>query len=212
MACRPVGAKTLSKPMLPYCQLEPKEHISIISHAKFKSFHSKNPLENMVCEMASILSRPQYKMGGEIYWDIITLKGSIGHFRIVMNNQSALCIYCTIVLHGETRKWLSFCLNQHTHHTTVCRSNPSVCHWHQCSTKVSSHDPPGYDMNCWFWGVRRGNETGWVGYAWPPLSRLHSLYRYESRTLILYIHPHWDLINTLFLENYLLYFCTTMAI
>ena len=39
MACRLFGAKPLSEPMLPYCQLNPKEHISVKFYLKFKSFH-----------------------------------------------------------------------------------------------------------------------------------------------------------------------------
>ena len=37
MACRLDGAKPLSEPMLIYCQLDPKEHISIF-HLKFEYF------------------------------------------------------------------------------------------------------------------------------------------------------------------------------
>ena len=39
MACRLLGPKPLSEPMLTYCQLDPKEHISIIFYLKFKYFH-----------------------------------------------------------------------------------------------------------------------------------------------------------------------------
>ena len=41
MACRMVGAKPLSKPMLTYCQWEPKEPISMKFYLKFKYFHSR---------------------------------------------------------------------------------------------------------------------------------------------------------------------------
>ena len=41
MACHLFGAKPLSEPMLPYCQLDPKEHISVKLYLKFKSFHSR---------------------------------------------------------------------------------------------------------------------------------------------------------------------------
>ena len=60
MACHMFGAKPLSEPMLPYCQLDPKEHISVKFPLKFKSFHSINPLKMLSCEMSAILSRPQY--------------------------------------------------------------------------------------------------------------------------------------------------------
>ena len=41
MACRLISTKPLSEPILPYCQLEPKEHISMKFYLKFKSFHSR---------------------------------------------------------------------------------------------------------------------------------------------------------------------------
>ena len=41
-ACRLFGAKPLSEPMLPYCQLDHKEHISVKSFFfKFRGFHSR---------------------------------------------------------------------------------------------------------------------------------------------------------------------------
>ena len=42
MACRLGGAKPLSKPMLTYCQLKPKEHISVKFYLKFGCFYSRN--------------------------------------------------------------------------------------------------------------------------------------------------------------------------
>ena len=59
MACCLFGAKPLFEPMLPYCQLDTKEHISVDIYSKFKSFIQGNGLENVVCEMVAILSRPQ---------------------------------------------------------------------------------------------------------------------------------------------------------
>ena len=44
MACCLVGAKPLSEPVLKYCQLDPKEHISIKFYVKFKSFHWKKDI------------------------------------------------------------------------------------------------------------------------------------------------------------------------
>ena len=41
MACRLVGAKPLSEPMLECCQLDPKEHISVKFKSKFEIFHSR---------------------------------------------------------------------------------------------------------------------------------------------------------------------------
>ena len=52
------GTKPISEPMLPYCQLDPKEHISVKFYLKFKTFIQENALENTVCEMAVILFLP----------------------------------------------------------------------------------------------------------------------------------------------------------
>ena len=56
MACRLDGTKPLPEPMLTYCQLEPKEHISVKFYLKFKYLYSRNAFEH-VCKMAAILSR-----------------------------------------------------------------------------------------------------------------------------------------------------------
>ena len=59
MACRLVGAKTLSESLLDYCQLDPCEHISMKFETKYNNFIDKNAFENAVWKMAAILSWPQ---------------------------------------------------------------------------------------------------------------------------------------------------------
>ena len=59
MACSLVGVKPLSEPTLEYCQFEPWEKISVKFEVKFIIFIQENILENVVCEMAAILSWPQ---------------------------------------------------------------------------------------------------------------------------------------------------------
>ena len=56
MTCRLFGAKPLSEPMLPYCRLDPKEHISVKFIYNWKVFIQGNALENIVCEIVAILS------------------------------------------------------------------------------------------------------------------------------------------------------------
>ena len=41
MACHLFSAQLLPELMLPYCQLDPKKHISIKFYLQFKSFHSR---------------------------------------------------------------------------------------------------------------------------------------------------------------------------
>ena len=62
MANRLFGAKPLSEPMLPYCQLDPKEHISVKFHLKSIQV---NALENVICKMAAISSQPQCVNNGD---------------------------------------------------------------------------------------------------------------------------------------------------
>ena len=52
MACRLFGTKPLSKSMLGYCQLDPKEQNSVL----VKEIIHENASENIFCEMAAILS------------------------------------------------------------------------------------------------------------------------------------------------------------
>ena len=47
MACRLISPRPLSETMLPYCQLDPKEYISMKFYLKFKSFHSRE-LSNFI--------------------------------------------------------------------------------------------------------------------------------------------------------------------
>ena len=60
MACRLLGAKPLLEPMLPDCQLDPYEQKSVKFESKYKDFIHENADENVVCEMAAILSRGRW--------------------------------------------------------------------------------------------------------------------------------------------------------
>ena len=71
MACRLDGAKPLSEPLLEYCSLGNKLQWNINRNSYI--FIHENALENVVCKMASILSRPQcvhhvYTMNLEAVW------------------------------------------------------------------------------------------------------------------------------------------------
>ena len=51
MACRLVGAKPLTEPMLEYCQLDSKEQTSVKFWSNF--FIQENAFESVDCEMAA---------------------------------------------------------------------------------------------------------------------------------------------------------------
>ena len=57
MANGPNETKTVSKPMLHYCELDDWEQISVKIQSIYSNFHTKNVLEIAVCEMAVILAR-----------------------------------------------------------------------------------------------------------------------------------------------------------
>ena len=60
MACRLFGAKTLSEPVLCYCQLDPKEQPSVKFNQNTKLFILKNASDNIACEKAAILSKGRW--------------------------------------------------------------------------------------------------------------------------------------------------------
>ena len=55
MACRLFGAKTLSKLVQGYCQLDPTNKHQRNFNQDTKGFIHENAYENTVCEMAAIL-------------------------------------------------------------------------------------------------------------------------------------------------------------
>ena len=60
MACRLFGTKPLSKPMQSYCQLDLRNKLKWNFNQNTKLFIHKNVSENIVCEMAAILSRRRW--------------------------------------------------------------------------------------------------------------------------------------------------------
>ena len=56
MGCRLFGAKPLPEPMLTYYQLDSSEQTSLKFEAKYKKIAHENALENVVWDMAAILS------------------------------------------------------------------------------------------------------------------------------------------------------------
>ena len=57
MTCRLSGAKSLPEPMLTYCQLGHLEQNSVTFEKKSNIYIQENAFEDVVCEMAAILSR-----------------------------------------------------------------------------------------------------------------------------------------------------------
>ena len=59
MACRLLGAKPLSEPMMSYCLVDPWVLFHLNSNRNKTIFIEENEFENVVCKMATILSGPQ---------------------------------------------------------------------------------------------------------------------------------------------------------
>ena len=59
MACRLVGAKPLSEPMLEYYWLDRRNTLQLDFNQNSNIFIQENAFESVVCKMAAILSRPQ---------------------------------------------------------------------------------------------------------------------------------------------------------
>ena len=59
MICCLFSAKPLSEPVLEYCLVDPWEQTSVKFYSKLKIFIQENAFENVVCEVAAILSQPQ---------------------------------------------------------------------------------------------------------------------------------------------------------
>ena len=95
MACRLFGAKPLSEPMLPCCQLEPKENILL---TKFlKDFIKENALKNVVCKMSAMLSRPQYVKLQQMYYS-----QSVSYNMANFPESSVLSSYNMAIFHHNT--------------------------------------------------------------------------------------------------------------
>ena len=59
MACRRDGAKPLSEAVMEFCKLDPYEQTPVKFIRNSNILIQENALENVVCEITSILSRPQ---------------------------------------------------------------------------------------------------------------------------------------------------------
>ena len=59
MTCRLGGAKPSSEPMLSHWQLDPWKQTSVKFGSRLHNFQSSKCIENVVCKILAILSRPQ---------------------------------------------------------------------------------------------------------------------------------------------------------
>ena len=105
MACRLFGTKPLSKPILGYCQLDPWEHQIT------KLFIPGNVSENIICEMAAILSRGRWVNVTSLLW-LHCVSG-----------------VCSTLLHESS---LNNCVLRWSHWTLYGRQACFKCHprWH----------------------------------------------------------------------------------
>ena len=77
MACHLFSVKPLSEPILDYCELDPREHISVKLESKSAIFIKENAFENVGRKVSAILSQLQCVMlifTGDINYFISTLR------------------------------------------------------------------------------------------------------------------------------------------
>ena len=76
MACRLVGAKPLSIPVLGYCQLDPRNNLRWIFYQNTNLFIQENASENIVCKKAAILSRGRWVNKAYLWWVLVGVQPS----------------------------------------------------------------------------------------------------------------------------------------
>ena len=81
MACRIFGAKPLCKPMMIYCDLDPKEHNS-------NAFIQGNANENIVCETTAICLALNVLKGGQV-------ESNSPSGQFIVTNSRIYMLYCT---------------------------------------------------------------------------------------------------------------------
>ena len=92
MACRLIGAKPLSETMLPYCQQDSKEHISVKFYLKFKSFHSRKCI--IQCRLRN---------GGHFDAHVASLSWT--HVSQMPLLHRWWCIHCLADIHRGIGRW-----------------------------------------------------------------------------------------------------------
>ena len=102
MARRLVGAKPLSELMLKYCKLDPKEQIQWNSNRNSNIVIQENALESVVCEMASVSSRPQSVNTIEVEWYIYA---SVKY--AIINSDNGLSHVQSQAIIWTAARWLS---------------------------------------------------------------------------------------------------------
>ena len=90
MVCRLFGDKPVSEPMLPYCELDPKERTSVKFYLNSKSFHSRKL--NCKCRLRNgvILSLPQCVHAREYMPRFILTVGPLLRFVVINYRLCAL--------------------------------------------------------------------------------------------------------------------------
>ena len=101
MACRLLGARPNSKPVLGYCQSDPYEQTSVKSEWKHKTFNHERAFGNVVCEMAAIFSRSRW-VNCNTYW--VPARWAFGFSGDPQQNIQYVLIYRCYVL---THVWCS---------------------------------------------------------------------------------------------------------
>ena len=129
MACRLVSAKALPEPMLPYCQLDSWEQISVKFESEFYHFHSRK------CIWICRLPRWQpFCPGGDklTHWCLLTPYGT---WSLDMDNTGSgnglSHVRCQFIVNWMPKDWIQWNMNQNNFLLRKCiwRSLPNVDHF-----------------------------------------------------------------------------------
>ena len=149
MACHLVGAKPLSEPLLPYCQLDPKEHISVKFESKYRTFHSRKctwkcRLESgghfvsaLMCSWNVIVPNTAWSPSAKVFDGRDMIYGSHFHSKMdsykMQNHFPALLKFESICLEDE-----SVVIYKSPHHTGIFVCSILCMNYNQVEMEIFS--------------------------------------------------------------------------
>ena len=99
-ACRLIGTKPLSEPVLVYSDLNHSEQISVKFKSRYETIIGGSRCENIVCKMAAILSRPKCDILHNPYRAIIIIRYMYVYGAVILGPKS--------VQYDDVIKWKHF--------------------------------------------------------------------------------------------------------
>ena len=157
---RPSDAYTCEQTLTYNSQLDRREQIPIKFPSKYKHFHSRKYIQNVICKMVAILIRPRYVLTREIKHDSSWLKTlariSLGHIQWKLKSNT----YCEPVILHEVAQGCNSLRWRPNGHDSVSNHQPPHCLLNRlfgCRSKKTSCKAPRHWPLC-------GEFTGTGGF------------------------------------------------